>query len=38
MVIIEIIDVSFVQHVLFHAQNHVVAFGMLERGSWERKE
>ena len=35
--IIEIIGVCFVLHVLFHAQNHVVPYGMLERGGLEKE-
>ena len=33
--IIEIIGVCFVLHILFHAENHVVPYGMLERGGLE---
>ena len=29
--------VCFVLHVLFHAQNHVVPYGMLERGGLEKE-
>ena len=35
--IIEIIGVCFVLHVLFHVQNHVVPYGMLEKGGLEKE-